>query len=171
LVGGDVHLVQVVLQLLAGALLVQQVDEHQVVVGAAGHQLDAAGGQRRGQGLGVVHDRLGVVLELRLERLAKADGLGGDDVLQRAALSAGEDGRVDALDQVLVVGQDQAAAGAAQRLVGGGGDHVGVGHRVLVHAARHQASDVGHIHHQHGAVAVGDLGQLFKVDGAGVGGG
>ena len=37
-----------------------------------------------------------------------------------------------------------------------------------MHAARHQAGDVGHVHHQVGAVAVGDLGQAGKVDGAGV---
>ena len=90
-------------------------------------------------------------------------------MLQRAALGAGEDGGVDALDEVLVVGQNQTAAGAAQGLVGGGGHHVSVGHGVLVLAAGHQTGNVGHIHHQHGAVAVGDLSQLLKVDGAGIG--
>ena len=53
--------------------------------------------------------------------------------------------------------------------MGGGGHHVSVGHGVLVLAAGHQTGNVGHIHHQHGAVAVGDLSQLLKVDGAGIG--
>ena len=53
--------------------------------------------------------------------------------------------------------------------MGGGGHHVGIGHGALVLAARHQTGNVRHIHHQVCAVAVGDLGQLFKVDGAGVG--
>ena len=104
------------------AVLVGQVNQHQVVVRAAGNQLHAAGRQLGLQGLGVLDDLAGVLaLELRLQRLAEADGLGGDDVLQRAALRAGEDGGVDALDQLLVVGQNQAAAWGRQRLVGGGG--------------------------------------------------
>ena len=53
--------------------------------------------------------------------------------------------------------------------MGGGGHHVGIGHGALVLAARHQTGNVRHIHHQICTVAVGDLGQLFKVDGAGVG--
>ena len=169
LVGGDVDAVEAGFQLLAGAFLVPQVEEHQVVVGAAGHQLDAAGLQFSGHGLCVFHDLAGVVLELGLECLAKADGLGRDDVLQRAALRAGEDGGVDALGQHGVVGQDEAAAGAAQGLVGGGGHDVGIRHRTLVHPAGHEARDVGHIHHQESPVAVGDLSQLLEVDGTGIG--
>ena len=42
--------------------------------------------QSCGQSLSVLHDLAGILLELRLEGLAEADGLGGDDVLQRAAL-------------------------------------------------------------------------------------
>ena len=51
----------------------------------------------------------------------------------------------------------------------GGGHHIGVGYGALVLTARHQTGNVRHIHHQVCAVAVGDLGQFFKVDGAGVG--
>ena len=163
------HLVQIVLQLLAGAVLVGQVDQQQVVVRAAGDQLHTAGGQLGFKRLRVLNDFAGILLELRLQRLAKADGLRGDDVLQRAALRAGEDGGVDALDDILVVRQNQAAAGAAQRLVGRGGDHVGVGYGALVLAACDKTRNVRHIDHQHRAVAVGDLGQLLKVDGAGIG--
>ena len=49
------------------------------------------------QRLGVSHDLLGVLPELRLEIFAEGDGLGGDDVHQRSALAAGEDGAVDGL--------------------------------------------------------------------------
>ena len=137
-----------------------------MVVGAAGYQLHAPGGQAVGQGCSVLHDLAGVLLEGGGEGFPEADRLGGNHMLQRAALGAGEDGRVDALGNVFVVGQDQAAPGPAQGLVGGGGHHVGVGHRILVHAAGHQARNMGHIHHEHGAVAVGDLAQL----GPGIGG-
>ena len=140
-----------------------------MVIGAARNQLYAACGELQGHSLRVFHDLAGILLEFRLESLTKAHRLGCDHMLQRAALCAGENGRVDALDQVFVVGQDQAAARAAQGFVGGGGDHIGVGHGVLVHTTRHQTSNVRHIHHQHSAVAVGNGCQLFKVDGTGIG--
>ena len=53
--------------------------------------------------------------------------------------------------------------------MGGGSHNVGVGHGVLVLAAGDQAGNVCHIDHQHCAVAVGNFGQLFKVDSARVG--
>ena len=46
---------------------------------------------------GVFDHLLGVLLERRLQRLTEAHGLGGDDVLQGAALGAGEYGGVDLL--------------------------------------------------------------------------
>ena len=42
LVGGDVNRIQTRLQILAGALLVGQINEQQVIVGTAGNQLDTA---------------------------------------------------------------------------------------------------------------------------------
>ena len=75
----------------------RHVDQHQVIVGAAADELQAAGEQRLGQRLGVVDDLLGVRLELGLQRLAEADRLAGDDVHQRPALDAGEHAAVDRL--------------------------------------------------------------------------
>ena len=75
----------------------RDVDQHQVIVGAAADQLQAAGEQRFGQRLGVVDDLLGVRLELGPQRFAEADRLAGDDVHQRAALDAGEHAAVDRL--------------------------------------------------------------------------
>ena len=73
------------------------VDEHQVIVGAAGDEAEAGRLQLLGQRLGVGDHLRGVRLELRLQRLAEGDRLGGDDVHERPALHAGEDGRVDLL--------------------------------------------------------------------------
>ena len=113
---------------------------------------------------GVRDHRGGVVGELGPQRLAEGDRLGGDHVHQRAALQAGEDRRVDLLGDRLVVGQDHAAARAAQRLVGGGGDHVGVRQRVGVLAAGDEAGEMRHVDHQVGADLVGDGAEAGEVD-------
>ena len=109
-----------------------------------------------------------IFFEFRLQRLAEAHGLGRDDMLQRAALGTRENSLVDGLG-VLLLAQDQAAAGAAQRFVGGGCHHVGIGHGVRVQASGHKPRDVRHIHHKQRAVFPGDLRDAFKINGAGVG--
>lgn len=118
LVAGDVGAAKGCLGALASGILLAQVDQHQVVVGAAGDDVKATRYQRFGQRLGVLDDLGGVILELRLQRLFEGDRLGGDDVHQRATLQAGEDSRIELLRQILVIGEDDAAARAAQRLVG-----------------------------------------------------
>ena len=69
-----------------------------------------------------------------------------------------------------VVGQDDAAARAAEGLVRGGGDDVGVRHRVRVQPGGDQAGEVRHVHHQVGAHRVGDPAELGEVQLPGVGG-
>ena len=140
---------------LAGDALGEDVDQHQVVVGAAADHAEAAGDQPLGQRAGVGHDLPLVVDEGRIGRLLEAHRLGGDHVHQRSALHAREDRPVDRLG-VDVAAQDQAAARPAQRLVGGGGDEVGVRHRVGVQPGRHQPGDVRHVDHQQRADLVGD---------------
>ena len=82
---------------LAGELGVErpQVDDHQVVVGAARHEPEALPRQRLGQRRRVRHDLVGVLLERRVGGLAERHRLAGDDVLQRPALPAREHGLVD----------------------------------------------------------------------------
>ena len=75
-------------------------------------------GERPAEGGGVGHDLGGVGAELGPGRLGEGHRLGRDDVLERATLEPGEDRAVDLLGQVGAA-QDGAAAGAAQRLVGG----------------------------------------------------
>jgi hypothetical protein len=104
-------------------------------------------GERGGQQLGV-DDRLALVVAVLVGGgELEGHGLGGDDVHQRAALGAGEDALVDGLAQVLAA-EDQAAARAAQGLVSGGRDDVGVAERARVEAGRDESGDVGHVHHQ-----------------------
>ena len=133
-------------------------------------RVGAALEQTLGQGLGVVGDRLGVGPERRGPGLGQRHRLGRHHVAERAA----EHHRAAAVDAgcVLLGGQHHAAARAAQRLVGGRGDDVGVRDRVLVageHLAGDQAGEVRHVDHERGADLVGDLAHLGEVDPARVG--
>ena len=113
-------------------------------------------------------DLRGVLAELRLRRLGEGHRLGGDDVLERAALEPGEHRAVDLLGQVRAA-QDGAAARAAQRLVGGEGDDVGHPDRARVGAAGDEAGRVGGVEHEQRAHRVGDLAEGLGVDDPGVG--
>ena len=150
LVDGDIDLVQAVLHLLAGEVGRAQVHQHQVVVRAAGYQVRPTLHDGLGQHGGVFHDLLLISLELGLEGLAQRHRLGGNDVLQRTALGAGEDGGVELFGDVRVVAQQHPAPGAPEGLVGGGGHHIGVGNGGGVAAGGHQPGDVGHVHEQIG---------------------
>ncbi len=151
---------------LASQPLLHQADQHQVVVGATGNHVVAAPDEHLGHRLGVAdHLRL-VVLEARLQRFLEAHRLGRDHVHQRAALGAREYRGVELLLDLLVgARQDQAAARAAQGLVGGGGDHVGEGDRVRVEAGGDQPGDVGHVDEQQRADLVGDGAEAREVEG------
>ena len=87
---------------------------------------------------------------------------------ERATLRAREDGAVDPLGQ-LGRAEDHAAARAAQRLVRGGGDDVGVRERAGVQARRDEAGDVGHVDEQQRVDVVGDRGHALEVDDARIG--
>ena len=102
------------------------------------------------------------------ERLARGEleghRLGGDHVLERPALLAGEHRRVDLLGQ-LRLAQDRPAARAVERLVGRGRDHVrAVRARVRMQPRRHQAGEVRHVDHQQRAHLVGDLAKAREVE-------
>ena len=148
-----------------------QVDQHQVVVGAAGDDVEAgAPAALAASALALSTTFLRIGLELRPQRLAEGHRLGGDDMHQRAALQAREDRRVDLLGDVLVVGEDHAAARAAQRLVRGRGDDMGMRERRGMRAAGDQAGEMRHVDHQIGADLVGDLAEAREVPDARIGG-
>jgi hypothetical protein len=88
---------------------------------------------------------------------------------QRPALQAGEDGRVDLLGERLVIGQDHAAARAAQGLVRGGGDDMGVRERRGMRATGHEAGEMRHVDHEIGADLVGDLAEAGEIPVPGIG--
>ena len=171
LVRGDVGGVQGELGVLAGdfGVALTEIQQAEVVIGAAADEVEAELHELIGERLGIGDDLLGVVLELRRGALREADRLGGDDVLERAALGAGEDGRVDGLG-VLGLAEDEAAARTAQGLVRGGGHEVGVRDGRRMHARGDEAGDVRDVGEQERAVFLGDLAEAGEVDLAGVGG-
>ena len=85
-INGDVHLIKLGLQILASDVLLPQIGEHQMIVRAAGHKIEAARQQRIRQRLSILHNIFRVDLEFRLRRFAQADGLSGNNVHQRPSL-------------------------------------------------------------------------------------
>ena len=147
-----------------------QVDEHQVIVRPAGNDAESAGGQFGSEFRRIEPHLMLIGFEFIGERLFEAHGLGGDDVLQRSALKAGENGGVDRLD-VLLSAEDQTAPGAAERLVRGRGDHVAVGHGIGMFPRRDEPCDMGHVDEKFRSHLVGDLAEPREVDDARIGAG
>ena len=147
-----------------------KVDKHHVAFSVAGNDAQAALDELFGHGSGVLHHLLAVDLEGRVKGFAEGHGLGGDDVHERTALHAREDGGVDLLLKVGTA-EDEAAARTAERLVRGRRHDVGVAERGRVDAGGDEARIVGHVDHQVGADGVGDFGKALEVDAKRVGGG
>ena len=139
-----------------------------MIVRAPRQESEAAAQERIRQRLGVDHDLPLVVAEGGGRGLVQRDRLGGDHVHQGTALVAREDRTVDRL-RILLAEQDHAAPRAAQRLVGGGGDEVGVRHGRGMKACGHQAGEVRHVGEHGGPDLVGDGTEGREVEGARVG--
>ena len=133
-----------------------------MVIGAAGDQAHAGLGKLLGHHLGVGDHLVGVAGEVGLQGLAEADSLGGDDVHEGAALHVGEHGEVNLAAQFLL-GEDHAAAGAAQGFLGGGRNDLGMGEGRRVGAAGDEAGNVGHVHHEQRAHGIGDGAEAGEV--------
>ncbi len=157
------------LRFFAVDFLRAEIDEHQVVVGAAGDDAVAVFGETSGERFRVDHDLALVFAELRLERFVKADRLCGDDVHERTALDAGENGRVDLLGESFLA-HDDAAARPAQTFVRGGGDKLRVRNGAGMLATGDEPGDVRHVDEEKRADRVGDLAQPREIDDARIGG-
>ena len=88
---------------------------------------------------------------------------------QRAALDTWEHLRVDGLG-VLRLAQNESAARAAQGLVGGGGDEVGMRDRAGMNPRRNEAGDVGDVGQEHRANLAGDFTHALEINAARVSG-
>ena len=148
LVDGDMRLIQPLFELFARDSGAHEVEEHEVVVRAAAHEVHALGEQSFGKGLGVCDDLFLILSELGRERLLERHRLSRDDVHERTALGAGENGLVDELCQLLVVGHDEPAARSAKGLVRGGGHEIRIGHGRGMQPRCHESRDVCDVHHE-----------------------
>ena len=166
---GDIYLIQSALKLLAGYAKVSKVDEHKVVVGAAGNHIYAKAGELFCHCFGIFNYLLGIIFKLGFERFAEANSLCGDNVLKRAALSSGEDSFIYLLGK-LFFAKDHTAAGPAQGFVGGGGNNIGIGNGGGMCAAGNKSRDVGHINKKICADFLGDVCKFCKINYTGIGG-
>jgi hypothetical protein len=140
-----------------------QVEQRQVGVGAAGHRAHALGRQRLGQGLGVGDDLPGVGLVLGVMHSLKLTALARTACMSGPPCIIGKTGLVE-LGGVLGRADEGAAARAAQHLVGGEGDDVGVRHRARDRLPGDQADEVGRVDHEDRADLVGHLAERREVD-------
>ena len=90
LVAGDVGATECGFGALTGGVLGTEVDQHQMVVGAARDDIEPVLHQRRRERACVGDDLAGVGFELGLQRFLERHRLRRDDVHQWAALQAGE---------------------------------------------------------------------------------
>mmetsp|Transcript_27815 Transcript_27815/g.54536 ORF Transcript_27815/g.54536 Transcript_27815/m.54536 type:complete len:391 (+) Transcript_27815:1109-2281(+) len=172
LVQSDVAGVAHLLHLGSRDALRPQVPQNQVVVGAVGHQLVPLAHQVVTTRLGVLHDLLGVCVELGSGHLLQLCGEASDLMIVGSSLKRGEDGEVDLVLHVgdsLLVEEDHATSGTTERLVRGRCHHVSIGERRWVGLAGDQARDMRHVDEEESADLVAHLAELGPVDRAGVG--
>ena len=143
-------------------------------VGAAGTDGDAGIlhvllGEALGDDVRTAQHALLTLLELGRRGELESGRLRRDHVHERPALLAGEDRRVDLLRDLGVVREDESRARAADRLVDGRGDDVGVRHRVRVQAGGDESGEVRHVDPQQRPDLVGDRAEALEVQLTGVG--
>ena len=123
-------------------LFVGEVDDHKMVVCAAGDEVEPSRHEFGGERLGILHDLVAVFFEVRLKSLFECDRDRGGLVVMRPALETRDDRSINEGWDILArdlygfewfgrvaVGKNDRATGSAQGLVRGGGDDVGDAHR------------------------------------------
>ncbi len=157
--------------MLSVDVLRPKIDEHEVVVGAAGDDAVTVLGQAGGERLGIHDDLPLVIAELRLERFVKADGLGRDDVHERAALDAREHGARRSALANCSWHMTMPPRGPRRLLcvVVVTNCACGIGRGML--AAGDEPGDVRHVDEQKRADGIGDLAHAREIDDARIGGG
>ena len=140
-----------------------QIDQHDMALGAATDDAKATLSQGFRQDVGVFQNLLLIGFEAWLKCFFECHCFGRDDMHQGAALQTGEHRAVDGFF-MRGFHQNDAAARSAQTFVRGGGDHIGMRHRVGVDARRDQTCVMRHVHQKNGADFFGHFGETREVD-------
>ena len=139
-----------------------QVNEENVAFSTAGNDAQTAFNQLFRHGGSIDFHLFCVLFELRLQRFFKRYGFGSDNVHQRTALQAWEDGGIQRFFVGIVTAQNHTAARAAQGFVGGGGYEVAEWHRVRIFAAGNQTRIVRHVDKEVCADFIGDFAEFCQ---------
>ena len=170
LVHGDAGAVERFFGVGAGDAARMNFDEKKMIVGAAGDDAESALSNGRGHGFGVGDDLFLIFGEAGFGCFLEADSFGSDGVDERSTLQAGERQLVEFFGE-LRAAHDEAAARAAQSLVRGGADEIGVRYRARVNACGDESGDVGHVHEEERAVIASGFCDAREIDDAGIGAG
>ena len=185
LVAGNVDLLEDSLNTGTVKSLGLQVDEDHVVVGTASDKGVVTGLELVLKSLGVLDDLLLVLSELVGLSLLEGNSKSSNRVVVRTTLVTREDREVDGALEVVegldllaslhlsladtLAEEDHGTTGTTERLVGGGGDNVGVGEGRVVDATSDQTGNVGHVDHEVAADLVANLAEALVVNGTAVG--
>src|SRR4030095_8731637 len=107
LVHSDAGVIERFLRELAVQPTWAEIDEHEVIVGAAAGETIAVLGWPSRQGLGIADNLRRIDFEARLKRLVEAHGFCRDYMLERTALDAGEDLAIDRLLVLLLTRSEE----------------------------------------------------------------
>lgn len=165
--------------------MLAEVDEDHVAISAVRDELLALGVEGGLEGLGVGNNLLLVSLEVGSSSLLQGNSKSSDGVVVRATLVTGEDGEVDGVLEVVesllaslgvngadtLAEEDHSTTGTTERLVGGGGDNIGVLEGGGDDLGGNETRDVSHIDNEVGTDRVGNLAHALVVDETAVGGG
>ncbi len=138
-------------------------------VRAAGDEVEARGPGFGRHHLRVLHHPGDIVLETRLQGLAKGHGLGGNHMHERAALETGKERGTHLLGDIVIIGQHHAATGPAQGLVRRGGHDMGVFQRVGMRATGNESGEMGHVHQEPRTDLLGDVAEGGEIDDSRIG--
>src|SRR5438128_5143291 len=125
-------------------------------VGATRNNTETLAGQGFRENSCVDHNLPGVVAELRLHRLKKANRFCRDDMHEWTTLHTRKNDFVDRSSKFLLA-ENHACTRAAQGFVRGRGDYLGVGHRRRMHPASYQSGKMRHVDQIESANFIRDL--------------
>lgn len=183
LVASNVDLLEDGLDTGTVKVVLAEVNKNHVAVGTIRDKLVSEGLEGVLQSLGIRDNLLLVSLEVGASGLLQGNSQGSDGVVVRATLVTREDGEVDGVLEIvedLLAGlgvngadtlaeEDHSTTGTTKRLVGGGGDDIGVLEGGRDNLGGDETRDVSHVDNEVSTDGVGNLAHALVVDKTAVG--